>query len=318
MKPNAFQKILALIYLVVLAVCCIFYVPFRNTHGRYETEIVYDAILSDNSNIDLYRIGIYLLVLSVTFYFLYKYLNKMSDLEPSLYKRKAKNELIVFILFVLSIAVCLTYLISSNTINQIKKKSLTKDIQKAQNLVAEKSTKKVIRSRFWDESQRNFRYNVMVTKGGDTYRINSYDLRSFERDGYTHVRSLLDFDDFDNNIQTYWETLIKSKDNYDWLSSFYFYFSDNSLKQFNIKNTDDLKKFIEANDYNDEDVKKQEEVKVLTTDLNAYQAKKDALTFYQDKDIRRITLICLTILFGILYVARPLILFIRGIFVELK
>ena len=54
MKPNAFQKILALIYLVLISVCCIFYVPFRNTHGRYKTEIVYDAIWSDNSNIDLY------------------------------------------------------------------------------------------------------------------------------------------------------------------------------------------------------------------------------------------------------------------------
>ena len=139
MKPNAFQKIIALIYLVLLSVCCIFYVPFRNTSGRYNTEIVYDAIWSDNSNIDLYRIGIYLLVLSVTFYFLYKYLNKMNDLEPSIYKRKAKNELIVFILFILSIAICLSFLIGSNGINQMRRKSLTENIQKTQNIITEKS-----------------------------------------------------------------------------------------------------------------------------------------------------------------------------------
>ena len=318
MKPNAFQKIIALIYLVLISVCCIFYVPFRNAHGRYETEIVYDAIWSNNSNIDLYRIGIYLLVLSITFYFLYNYLNKMGDLEPSLYKRKAKTELIVFIVFVLSISVCLTYLISSNGINQMRRMSLTKDIQHTQNLITEKTAKKSVRSRFWDVSKNEFSYNMMITKGNDTYRIRKYEFRNAEREGYSPVKRLIDFDDFDNNIQTYWETLIKSKDNREWLSDFYFYFSDNTLNQFNVKNLNELKNFIEVNDYNDEDVKKQEEVKVLVTDLNSYQIKKDALTFYQDKDIRRITLIFLTILFGILYVARPLILFIRGIFVELK
>ena len=183
MKPNAFQKIIALIYLVLLSICCIFYVPFRNSHSRYNTEIVYDAIWSDNSNIDLYRIAIYLLVLSITFYFFYKYLNKMSDLEPSLYKRKAKSELIVFILFVLSIAICLTFLIGSNGINQMKRKSLTEDIQKTQNLIAEKTTKRANRSRFWYESKNAFSYNTMVTKGSDTYRIKLYDLRNAERDG---------------------------------------------------------------------------------------------------------------------------------------
>ena len=318
MKPNAFQKIITLIYLVLLSVCCIFYVPFRNTHGRYDTEIVYDAIWSDNSNIDLYRIGIYLLVISVTFYFLCKYLNKMNDLEPSIYKRKAKNELIVFILFISSIAICMSFLICSNGINQMRRKTVTEDILKTQNIITEKSTKKSIRSRFWDVSNNAFSYNIMVTKGGSTYRIKSYELRNAERDGYTRGKSLIEFDDFDNNIQTYWETLIKFKNNYDWLNSFYFYFDDNSLKQFGIKSVDDLKMFIEVNDYNNEDVKRQEEVKVLTNDLNSYQTKKDTLTFYQDSDIRRIILICLAILFGILYVARPLILFIRGIFVELK
>lgn len=318
MKPNAFQKILTLIYLVLLSVCCIFYVPFRNKNGRNSTQIVYDVIWSNNTSIDIYRIVIYLLVLSVTFYFLYKYLNRMTELEPSIYKKKAKSELIIFILFFLSTAVCLVFLIGSNAINKVRKKTLSEDIQRTQNLISEKTTKKSIRSRFWEVSKNEFSYNTMVTKGNDTYRIRKYELRSAEREGYLPVNSLIEFDDFDNNIQTYWETLIKSKDNEEWLNSFSFYFSDKSLEQFNIKNINDLKMFIEVNDYNNEDVKKQEEVKELTTALNSYQIKKNTLTFYRNNDIRRITLICLTILFGILYVTRPLILFIRGIFIELK
>jgi hypothetical protein len=242
----------------------------------------------------------------------------MSDLEPSIYKRKAKNELIIFIVFVSGIAICLIYLIGTNAINQIKRKSLTDDIEKTQNLIAEKTTKKTTRSKFWDECKYAFTNNLMVTKGNDTYRIKAYDLLNAEHDGYTQVKSLIDFDKFDNNIQKLWQTLIKFKDNYEWLNSFYFYFDDNSLKQFGIKNTDDLKKFIEVNDYNNEDFKRQEEVKGLTVELKLYQAKRDALTFYQDNDIRRISLVCITFLFIILYLARPLILFIKGIFVELR
>lgn len=287
MRPNAFQKILSLVYLCLIAVSCVFYVPFRNMHGRYDTEIVYDAIWSDNSNIDLYRIAIYLLVISVTFYFLYRYLNRMNDLEASTYKRKAKRELITFIVFISAISLCLLFLIGSNITNQLRRKSLITDIQNTQTLIAEKSAKreakKAIRSNFWDESRKTF-----------------------------------NLDEFENNVQNYWERLIKQKTADAWVSSFYEKFPTNNLKQFGINNPVDLKHFIEVNAYDDDDVQKQEEVKALSVDLNTYQTKKDTITFYQDNDIRRITLIFLTILFGILYIGRPLILFIKGIFTELK
>jgi hypothetical protein len=74
-----------------------------------------------------------------------------------------------------------------------------------------------------------------------------------------------------------------------------------------------LKHFIEINAYDNDDIQKQEEVKALSADLNLYQTKKDGITFYQDNDIRRITLF-FTILFGILYIGRPLILFIRNLY----
>lgn len=287
MKPNAFQKILSLIYLFLLAVSCIFYVPFRNNYGRYKIAIIYDAIWSDNSNIDLYRIGIYLILLSVSFYFLYRYLNKMSDLDKTIYKRKAKSELITFLIFIAGTFGCLLFLNCSNGINQIRKKSLKEDIQKTQFLISEKSAKReakrINRSNFWDESQKTF-----------------------------------DLDQFNNKIQTYWDGIIKRKSDTVWLNSFYGKFPNYSLKQLNIKNVDDLKQFLENNTYDNDDVAKQEEVKVLNENLNLIVANRDSLTFYQDPDIRKIVLIIIALLFSLLYIVRPLLLFIKGIFTELK
>jgi hypothetical protein len=214
--------------------------------------------------------------------------------------------------------VCLIFLIGSNFITQTKKKSLSENIQKIQLSIDDKTTKKILRNNFWNESKNAFTNKIMVTNGKETYLINKYDLRKAERNGYSRLKNLIDFDGFNNNIQSYWETLIGHKQDNEWLSSFFLYFPENSLDQFNIKNTDDLKTFIEVNTYNNEDVKKQEEVKTLTTELNLYQTKNGGLTLYQYSDIRRITLICLAILFGILYVVRPLIIFIKGIFIELK
>lgn len=287
MKPNAFQKILALIYLILLAVSCIFYVPFRNLDDRYDTEIVYDAIWSNNSNIDLYRIGIYLILLSVSFYLLYRYLNRMNDLDETVYKKKAKIELKTFIVFISGMTICLLFLIGSNAINQVRKKSLIADVQQKQTLISEKSAKreakKAQRSSFWDES-----------------------------------RSTFNLDEFDNNIANYWQALIKSKEDNVWLTSFYGKFPDYSLKQLNIKSPNDLKRFIENNAYDNDDIAKQEDVKILNAELNPLILKMDSIKFYKEIEIRKITLICITILFGLLYIVRPLLLFIKGIFTELR
>lgn len=287
MKPNVFQKILSLIYLFLLAVLCIFYVPFRNTYGRYETEIIYDTIWSDNSNIDLYRIGIYLILLSVSFYFLYRYLNRMNDLEETIYKRKAKFELVTFLVFISGIVISLLFLNSSNVINQMRKKSLTMDIQQTQSLISEKSlkreAKKSNRKDFWDESEKIF-----------------------------------DLEEFDNNIQNYWDLLMKKRNDVVWMNSFYEKFPSYSLTQLNLKSAIDLKQFIENNTYDNDDITKQEEVKFLNENLNQVILKRDSLRFYQYAEIRKIVLITISILFSLLYIVRPLLQLIKGIYKELE
>jgi|GEM_PF-5987749 len=287
MKPNAFQKIIALIYLVLLAVCCIFYVPFRNTRGRNRTEIVYDAIWSSNSNIDLYRFGIYLILLSVSFYFIYRYLNRMNDLDRTVYKRRAKLELLSFIVFISGIAICLLFLIGANGINKYRKKLLTEDIQKRQAIITEisakREAKRIIRRDFWYES-----------------------------------RNVFNLDEFDNNIQNYWDALMNSKEDNVWLTSFYGKLPNYSLNRFNFKIPNDLKHFIEVNAYDSDDVTKQEEAKALNAEINSVITKRSSITFYQDAEIRRIVLACVAALFGLLYILRPLFVFIRDIFAELK
>jgi hypothetical protein len=211
----------------------------------------------------------------------------MNDLDEAVYKTKARFELISYIVFISAIAICFLFLVVSNGINQYRKKSLTEDIKRKQGTITEKSAKweakKANRRNFWDES-----------------------------------RSTFNLDNFDNDIQKYWEALMKLKENNISLTSFYGEFSIYSLKRFNFKNPNDLKHFIETNAYDNDDVAKQEEVKLLNAELNPVIAKRDSITFYQDTEIRKIMLICLAILFGLLYILRPLFAFIKGIFAELK
>jgi hypothetical protein len=287
MKPNAFQKILSLIYLMLLTVCCIFYVPFKDIEGSYDTEIFYDGIWSDNSNIDFYRIGIYLVLLSIVYFFIYRYLIKMNDLPEVDFKIKARFELKTFIVFVTSIAICFLFIFIWNNINHYYDKSLKQEIQKRQAVINEKSSKreakKSVRSDFWRESYKTFNLQP-----------------------------------FDNNIQNYWVALIKSINNNIWLTSYYEKFPNNSLKQFNIKSPSDLKHFIEINAYDNEDVTKEKEVKILNKELNQIIEKRSNITIYKYEEIRKIILVFLCIMFGLLYILRPLYIFVKGIFEELK
>lgn len=283
MRLNAFQKILVLIYLILLSITCVFYVPFRASHGRYEAGVIYDNIWSENSNIDLYRILIYILILVVTFYFLFRYLGKMSDLDVTIYKRRAKNELIVFLIFIISMSVCLITVFGTNGINRIRSKSLIVEIQKIQTQITENARKKLTRGEFWDESLKTF-----------------------------------NLEEFDNRINRYWDAMMESKSDFKWLNEFYSKFPKRNLQRFSIRSPSDLKSFIESNAFNNADFKKEEENKILTSNLTELQNRQSSLTFYETEDIRRITLFCLAILFVTLYIARPLFLFIKSIFNEVR
>jgi hypothetical protein len=211
----------------------------------------------------------------------------MGELDETVYKKKAKLELVIFIVFISGIVMCLLFLIGSNAINQVQKKSLTSEIQKTQSVISEKlakrEAKKEIRSRFWDYSKYTF-----------------------------------NLDEFDNNVQNYWRTLMRSKDNEVWFTSFYGKFPTYTLKEFDITTPNHLKRFIENNAYDNDDIIKLEEAKVLQEELSPKISKMNSLTFYQDTEIRKIVFVCLAILFGLLYIVRPLLLFIKGIFNELR
>ena len=392
MKPNAFQKILLLIYLFLITVLCIFYTPFRIYVDAYNHTEVYDTIWSGNSNVDLYRISIYLVLSFTTFYILYRHLNKMSALETTIYKRKARTELIIFLAFLGSIFLFIGVILLTNLTNQIRQTNLSEAIKSNKeqnaNLLMGIGKKKGNRIDFaksffrkwnylgtdeeiakvWedvvkvqDDSTLLYHYlegstkdfNTKLTsdglpilpKGYEPINIvSSYDgikahfqpekiktikpVGKFEpskrHQKSVDLRSLIIDDDSQNSnttasnksqldiitekIDQQWKERTKQKE----LAAI------PTLSQIGINSVSDLKLFIENNLFTEEDIKKRDEANDLASNINSDQIKKDSLLFYQDVDVKRYVLIYIIVLFGIVYIIRPLLLFIKSIFVELK
>ncbi len=297
-KPNAFQKILLLISLVWFIVA-LFYIPYKE-----DGEIVYDVLWADRSEkIDLLRLLLQFALLFLATFFLYRYLHRYSNLEKQRYKKLAKRELILFFIFVFSVFVCGLYLFGVNFINKKRDQKLAEQIPPIEQQIEQNSKKRKIRSAFWDEA------------------LTVYHLR-----------------EFDKKINRYWDFLVLNTEDPNWLISFYdsfkkrerkYFYEDferkyywdeyNSLNtRFGLDNPFKLRSFIKENALTEDDFRKDEVNKVLSEQLNKLQTEKTQLTFYGNKEIRRISLITLFIVFAALYLLRPLLWFVKGLFTEIK
>lgn len=208
----------------------------------------------------------------------------MNDLEESKYKKLAKRELKVFLVFFIGLIISVSTLFAVNGINLLRWHSLTNNIDNAEIQIAANINKNNVRNEFWVES------------------TNTFDLK-----------------EYDNNIEKYWEFLVKSKEGPFWLNYYYTQLKNNpynNIAKFGIASPSDLKLFIENNIFTDEDIKKEEFNKVLNNDIELDKNKKNNLTFFEIPDIRMISIISLAVLFGLFYVLRPLILFIYTMFRE--
>lgn len=318
MRINAFQKILSLIYLILVTVCCVFYVPFHIKQGGNQNQVIYDSIWSDNQNIDIYRIGIYILVLSIIFYFLYRLLNTMNDLEVSVYKKKAKSEFRILLIFILGIIICLLFLTGNNLINYFRKNLLSTKIENNKRLITIEQSNSL--KAFLDVDQKN------VDRLDKIFKL----YNNLLKDGYT-VENLGTVDKFTSAISDsaradkiysnlisdgYTEKNLGTKD--DFLSTFSQ--KELTLAEFAAKIKAEYKEYANIDDSTlmSDIIHKQERVKMLTEQISVYYLKQDSFAFYSLQDFRSITLIWLVISFGLLYLVRPLFLFIKGIYTELK
>lgn len=116
MKPNIFQKIAFFVYFLVLAVIITFLVPYKQGENTY-----HDSLFYDYGSMSYLRFLIYLTIPSIIFYFSSKSLDKMSELEEELYKKKARRELYVFSIFIFIIIITFLFFIMNNKYSKIKK-----------------------------------------------------------------------------------------------------------------------------------------------------------------------------------------------------
>jgi uncharacterized membrane protein YvbJ len=290
-KPNALQKILLLNFLVWLIVT-LFYFPYKDNG-----EIVYDTLWVDRSNIDWLRVLLQFGLLFLVTFILYKYLLRYNTFEKQQYKKIARRELYLFFAFVFTIFVCGLFLFGRNYVNKKRDLQLAEKISPLKQTIQEISRKKITRSEF---------INVVN------------DLVNLEKN-------------YDNRINRFWDSLTLNKEKYPWLELRYFYFTttlkkndplglDQALRAQRIANMGinsplDLKRFIENNTLTEEDFKKEKET--LET-INKITEERTHLTLYENREIRKISLITLALVFCILYLLRPLFYFIKELFAEIK
>lgn len=384
MKPNIFQKILSLIYLIIITICCIFFVPFRNFKGRIESEIVYSSIWSENSNIDLYRIGISLSLITIIFFFWYRYLEKMNQLDKDIYKRKARIELKIFVFFTIAILGCFIILVSSNVVYKIKSNFFASKIDYLQKSILEddlvnSKTDSLIKTEIKENSKDSLynkpKYYIskdLLGKLSTTINIEP---------NLTPDQLFIKFPEFRNNIEMFQVALdyvatLKSgkyKTEQELNSKFpeiefiqnsnlalnnrvnkaitfyhnlindgYTIESLGTEEEFIVKISDSLhssnlydqllkagytsntlgsknefiKTFFVAKSLKEIEIEKQKNIK--NEEIAELKLKNQAITYFTTKDISQICLCFFLISFCVLYLIRPLILFTKGLFAELK
>jgi hypothetical protein len=206
----------------------------------------------------------------------------MNDLELLVYKRKAKIELKIFIIFILSISVCLLILVGTNLINKFRSDALSMSIQNKQEFITENTTN---------------------TQTQNLKAIKFY--KNLLNDGYT-------IDNLGNEKE-----FIKKISDSSHASKLY----DALIAEgYNEKYLGIKKEFLStfAIIKTNEEVEKEQKINSLNDEITLYRIKKDKLTFFHTEEIRQIILIWIVSLFVILYIMRSLWFFIKGIFVELR
>lgn len=137
MKPNIFQKIAFLVYISIIVLICVYFVPYQGIQNHldfmmrhYKINSSYHSnILNDGyGTMSYFRFLIYLIVPTLSFYFVSKYLNGMNLLESSVYKKKAKRELYVFFLFASIIIGSALFFYVKNEYSEIQKEQLKSQI----------------------------------------------------------------------------------------------------------------------------------------------------------------------------------------------
>ena len=125
MKLNIFQKIAFLIYISIIVLICACFVPYQsNDNYTFHSSIMLDG----HGTMSYFRFLIYLVIPTLSFYFIHKYLEEMNALEASIYKKRGKKELYVFFFFASIIIGSILFFYVKNEYSEIRKDRLKSQI----------------------------------------------------------------------------------------------------------------------------------------------------------------------------------------------
>jgi hypothetical protein len=282
MQLNPFQKILSLLFFFIFLLIFVFFVPFRDENT---SRIIFDTIWSNHSKIDLYRCFLFLIILSVTYLFLFFLLNQKYNSSKDLNKIQLKKELFYLFIFLFINTSCFLYLIGYNYLSDLKKNHFIKNIE-----INSKEIEKL---------------------SNDTKFLNRKYLWLLFKEGGLMTRDY-------NNMDEFWNRHIINLKNPDFIVDISGYFNDMGWNKDNINTPEGLRKFILNNRLTASDYNKLNEINRLESNNLDKVKLISQLSWYDEKSIRNIVLYCIVISLTIVYGLRIMANFFMKIINELK
>jgi hypothetical protein len=284
MKPNIFQKIAFLVYISVIVLICVYFVPYHGTQnylGVMMENIKRDSSYHSNildegfGTISYFRFLFYLGIPGLLVYFVYGYLDKLNDLDTKVYYKKAKNELYIFLLFLLINLGLIFFLYGKNIYSENKKNPINNEISSINKSIEE------------IDKNLSYRYRIFTIISDEYYQDSSWTEEVF----YSYVDNEVGFLSPMYDFLKEKSEMIESEETF------------NSLMK--IKTPDEIL-FLKN--------KRAE----LDKKLEINSEKLNQITFYSGEDVRHYILITFLASFILLYIIRPLFSIFKGILKEVR
>lgn len=280
MKINAFQKLVIIICLLVFTMLVVFNIPTFPYY--YENEnLRHQGFIWSSSKVDYSRLLMYVGILSVIFFFIFKYYEKYNKVNEVVYKTHLKKEIRFFLIVIIGFVFSLIFLFSNNIINNYKKEQISKELALSKKKIVIYDSIKDVRQNFY-----------FVTK------------------------KIFDISEMNNSIINLWSFLVERKNDSIWLEYFNSKYSIAEKNEFNIQTPSKLKEFIEYNYISIPSVNNEVEKILIQNSLrkNLYSSYSN----FDNNEISKYSFLSLLSLIGVFYILRPLYTTVVNIFKEAK
>jgi len=241
------------------------------------------SLFSDYGSMSYFRFLIYLTIPSAMFYFSYKLLEKMSDLEKKLYEKKARRELYIFSFIIVIELLIFLFLIMNNRYSEIKKVEYENEYK---SILSEKRKNHVVFEDEYVVNNKLYSLKKLIEINKDNINSEYLELKSVTREKLFHTDKGL---------------YVRESEYTNKYSNFFMKNFDEDFDEL-IRN----KKIFEV---------KYEKHSPLMLDL---ESKVKRLVFYSEYEIQKNVISSFFILLLVLYVIRPFLFSFKSMIKEVK